>query len=168
MCQKASGIVTMWTSIPWWLNAQNKEITIIQQENALFLRQTSEGGNSRNRNLRMLIVHETHHLDRLERIKSQFCVSSFSFTSGVNLRHHRVVCISDGGTGFLYIKKHHFVRSYHHTLRRNFLPFRNMQFKLRKQIHNLLSKTGNVNETPLCFGMTFSYSYTIYDVPNLS
>jgi hypothetical protein len=47
-CQKISGAAVMiCTSRVWWLNMQNKQTTVKQY----LLKQTSEGGNNKNRNL---------------------------------------------------------------------------------------------------------------------
>jgi hypothetical protein len=49
------------------------------------------------------------------------------------------------GTGVVYSEELHFARSYHKTLRRNFLPF--IDAKLWETQNYPLSYAGNANET---------------------
>jgi hypothetical protein len=65
------------------------------------------------------------------------------------------------GIGFLYGEEPHFARSYHQTLRRKFLNFRNM-IGLWKASNYLLSQVGSADETPFCFDMPASC--TVADV----
>jgi hypothetical protein len=59
--------------------------------------------------------------------------------------------------GYLYGEEPHFARSFHQTLRRNFLCFRNVT-GLRKGNNYLLSRTGNTDKTPVYFDMSFNYT----------